>query len=251
MLTHGLEKFKEYFNGFENQYVLIGGTACSILFEEFGSDFRSTKDIDMVLIVEALTKEFAEQFFKFVEDGKYEHKNKSTGLPQFYRFSKPQNKDFPSMVELFSKKESELILKNINGLTPLHIDDEISSLSAILLNDSYYEVLKNGIKLIDGLSVLSVESLVLFKIKAWLDLSNRKTQGENIDSSDIKKHKNDIFRLSTLILETEPISLPEEVKSDVVDFCKKMETETVDLKNLNIKTTKESILQRYKTIFGV
>ena len=44
---------------------------------------------------------------------------------------------------------------------------------------------------------------------------------------------------------------PEEVKSDVVDFCKKMETETVDLKNLNIKTTKESIIQRYKTIFGV
>lgn len=30
-----------------------------------------------------------------------------------------------------------------------------------------------------------------------------------------------------------------------------METETVDLKNLNIKITKESILQRYKTIFGV
>lgn len=251
MLTHGLEKFKEYFIGFENQYVLIGGTACSILFDEFGSDFRSTKDIDMVLIVEALTKEFAEQFFKFVEDGKYEHKNKSTGIPQFYRFSKPQNKDFPSMIELFSKKESELVLKNINGLTPLHIDDEISSLSAILLNDSYYEVLKNGIKLIDGLSVLSVESLVLFKIKAWLDLSNRKSQGENIDSSDIKKHKNDIFRLSTLILETETLPLPEEVKSDVVDFCKKMETETVDLKNLNIRTTKDSILQRYKTIFDV
>ena len=132
-----------------------------------------------------------------------------------------------------------------------NIDDEISSLSAILLNDSYYEVLKNGIKLIDGLSVLSVESLVLFKIKAWLDLSNRKLQGENIDSSDIKKHKNDIFRLSTLILGTETLSLPEEVKSDVVDFCKKMETETVDLKNLNIKTTKDSIIQRYKTIFDV
>ena len=30
-----------------------------------------------------------------------------------------------------------------------------------------------------------------------------------------------------------------------------MATETVDLKNLNIKTTKDSILQRYKTIFDV
>ena len=118
MLTHGLEKFKEYFIGFENQYVLIGGTACSVLFEDFGSDFRTTKDLDMVLIVEALTKEFAEKFFDFVLAGGYEHKNKSTGLPQFYRFSKPQNNTFPSMIELFSKKESELILKNINGLFP-------------------------------------------------------------------------------------------------------------------------------------
>ena len=155
------------------------------------------------------------------------------------------------MIELFSKKESEVILENINGLTPLHIDDEISSLSAILLNDSYYEVLKNGLKFIDGLSVLSVESLVLFKIKAWLDLSKRKSQGENIDTSDIKKHKNDIFRLSTLIMGTDSITIPDEVKTDVVEFCNKMETETIDLKNLNIKTTKDSILNRYKNIFGV
>ena len=250
-MVTGFTKFKEKFQGFEDQYVVIGGTACDLLMENEDMSFRATKDVDIVLIVESITAEFGKAFWDYIKEAEYEHKNKSTGLPQFYRFSKPQNKDFPSMIELFSKKESELILKNINGLTPLHIDDEISSLSAILLNDSYYEVLKNGIKLIDGLSVLSVESLVLFKIKAWLDLSNRKSKGENIDSSDIKKHKNDIFRLSTLILGTETLYLPEEVKSDVVDFCKKMETETVDLKNLNIKTTKESIIQRYKTIFDV
>lgn len=64
MLTHGLDKFKEYFTGFENQYVVIGGTACSVLFDNLGTEFRATKDIDMVLIVEALTKEFAEKFFQ-------------------------------------------------------------------------------------------------------------------------------------------------------------------------------------------
>lgn len=32
MLTHGLDKFKEYFAGLENQYVVIGGTACSVLY---------------------------------------------------------------------------------------------------------------------------------------------------------------------------------------------------------------------------
>lgn len=55
-----------YFAGLENQYVVVGGTACSVLFDDAGAEFRATKDIDMVLIVEALTKEFAEKFFQFV-----------------------------------------------------------------------------------------------------------------------------------------------------------------------------------------
>lgn len=199
MPTHGLDKFKEYFAGLENQYVLIGGTACSLLFDEVGSEFRATKDIDMVLIVESLTKEFAQKLFQFVSDGGYEHKNKSTGLPQFYRFSKPINKSFPALIELFSRNGSDVILKEDNGLTPLHIDDEVSSLSAILLNEAYYEVLKSGLKNVDGISVLKEELLVVFKIKAWLDLTSRKTAGETIDSNDIKKHKNDIFRLAGIV----------------------------------------------------
>lgn len=34
-------------------------------------------------------------------------------------------------------------------------------------------------------------------MKAWLDLSERKAAGEDIDSKNIKKHKNDVFRLAT------------------------------------------------------
>lgn len=44
------------------------------------------------------------------------------------------------------------------------------------------------------------------------------------------------------------------IGNDLLFFKKekiRMATETIDLKNLNIKTTKDSILQRYKTIFDV
>ena len=37
--------------------------------------------------------------------------------------------------------------------------------------------------------------IILFKIKAWLDLSERRENGEHIDSKNIKKHKNDIMRI--------------------------------------------------------
>lgn len=70
-MVRGLDTFKEYFKGFENQYVLIGGAACDILFASSGGQFRATRDLDMVLIVEALTPEFGERFWKFVKEGQY------------------------------------------------------------------------------------------------------------------------------------------------------------------------------------
>jgi predicted nucleotidyltransferase len=53
-MVHGLEKFKEYFGDLTKQYVFIGGAACDILMDELGAPFRATKDLDMVLIIEAL-----------------------------------------------------------------------------------------------------------------------------------------------------------------------------------------------------
>ena len=40
--------------GYEEQYAIIGGTACDILMTEEGLDFRATKDIDLVLIIEVM-----------------------------------------------------------------------------------------------------------------------------------------------------------------------------------------------------
>ena len=44
---------------------------------EIGEDFRATKDLDIVLIVESLTAEFGRHFWKYITDAGYEHKNKS------------------------------------------------------------------------------------------------------------------------------------------------------------------------------
>ena len=61
----GLDKFKEYFMGYQDQYVLIGGAACDIIFEEQDTAFRATKELDLVLIVEALTPAFGHRFWQF------------------------------------------------------------------------------------------------------------------------------------------------------------------------------------------
>lgn len=54
-MVPGLKSFRESFSDFADQYVIIGGAACDIYMESEDSFFRATKDLDIVLIVEALT----------------------------------------------------------------------------------------------------------------------------------------------------------------------------------------------------
>jgi hypothetical protein len=231
-MVKGLDIFREYFKDYTNQYVLIGGTACTVSFEQQNESFgRTTKDLDMVLIVEALTKEFGDKFWKFIHDGGYRNRLKSNRKPQFYRFDKPNNPSFPEMIEIFSRTDS--ILAENSTVVPIHIDDSLSSLSAILLNDAYYRLLMDGRNVINGLSVLSPVWLIPFKAKAWLDLK----QHGNADSKDIKKHKNDIIRLASGIV-LEKCVLPEEVRNDIKLFIDLFEISDAELKNLDIKGVK-------------
>lgn len=61
----GFKSFQEWFQGYEQQYAIIGGTACDLLMSDEGLDFRATKDIDLVLIIEAVTPEFGKHFGVF------------------------------------------------------------------------------------------------------------------------------------------------------------------------------------------
>ena len=69
-MVRGLEHFRVWFEGYSDQYVLIGGTAASIAMEQSGQTFRQTKDLDVVLHLEALTPEFGKRFWEFVEAGR-------------------------------------------------------------------------------------------------------------------------------------------------------------------------------------
>ena len=239
----GLESFKVWFGGYENQYAIIGGTACDLLMAEEGIDFRATKDIDLVLIVEALTPEFGRRFWEYIVRAGYEYRNKSTGRPQFYRFSRPVQPGFPHMIELFSRQPEAISLPDDAVLTPLPMEEDISSLSAILLDDEYYALLSGGRVIVNGIPVLDVDKLILFKVKAWLDLSARKVAGEPVDSKNIRKHKNDVFRLSMLLTPSIRTGISTGVYDDFQQFLHAMETETIDLKQLDIHRSKYEVLK--------
>ena len=248
-MVTGIDTLKQYFKGFESEYVIIGGTACDLLMTEEGLDFRATKDIDMVLIVEALTVEFGKIFWDFIASAGYEHCQKSTGNPQFYRFSKPKDRSFPLMIELFSHKTDRIQLPDDAILTPLHIDDSVSSLSAILLNEEYYQFMRRGITQAGSIPILDASHLIVFKAKAWVDLSSRQSNGEHVDSKNIKKHKNDVFRLSVLLAPNQTVTVSQSILSDLHTFTSKMRSEDINLKALGIAGSKDNILDLLDSIY--
>ena len=229
-MVKGIDTFRRYFAEYEEQYVLIGGAACDIVFESNDTAFRATRDLDMVLIVEALTPEFGEKFWEFIQDGGYRNKSTNGQKPQFYRFDKPENEEYPKMVELFCRSNFEL--REMTGITPIHIDDEVSSLSAILLNDDYYRILLEGKVVRNGLSILRPEYLILFKAKAFLDLKQRKDRGETVDSKNISKHKKDILRIAAELVLESIGELPEEVETDIRAFIDLLAQDPFDSNSL-------------------
>ena len=251
-MVSGVESFRKWFAEYTDQYTIIGGTACDLLMSEDGLDFRATRDIDMVLIVESLTPEFGRRFWEYVKAAGYEHRNKSTGEPQFYRFSKPSSREYPYMIELFSGRVDAIELPEDAVLTPLPLDDEISSLSAILMDTDYYQFLREGKIVLNDIPVLDAAHLIPFKAKAWLDLTERNQNGEHVDSKNIRKHKNDVFRLSILLTSDIRVTLSAAIRSDLEKFFSAMEAETIDLKAFGIRSqSQQEILQKLKTIYGL
>ena len=229
-MVRGIDTFRRYFAEYEEQYVLIGGAACDILFESNDAAFRATRDLDMVLIIEALTPEFGEKFWKFIQDGGYRNKSTNGQKPQFYRFDKPEDDSYPKMIELFCRSNFEL--REMTGIMPVHIDDKVSSLSAILLNDDYYRILMDGKVVRNELSVLRPEYLILFKAKAYLDLNQRKVSGEEVDSKNISKHKKDVLRISAELVLESTVKLPAAVETDIRAFIDSLAREPFDSNSL-------------------
>lgn len=138
------------------------------------------------------------------------------------------------MIELFSRSADMLCGKDAGSCVPLTLGDEISSLSAILLNEDYYNMLLKGRMIVSDIVVLPYIYLIPFKAKAWRDLCDRKANGQHVDDKDIRKHKNDIVKLATLLTGTESCELPDLVRQDIVLFIEKLQNEPVNLKNLRI-----------------
>lgn len=142
------------------------------------------------------------------------------------------------MIKLFSRKPDILGEEYSGHLGPIPVEDELSSLSAILLDEDYYNFIQSGRFELDVLSCLKPEYLIVLKAKAWLDLKQQKLNGMDIDSRDISKHKNDVLRLYQILEPEARLFLSDNIKANMLAFLGLIEQKPMALKDLKIVSTK-------------
>lgn len=135
------------------------------------------------------------------------------------------------------------------GIIPVHIDDEISSLSAIVLNDDFYNFMMQGRRLVSEISILDAAYLIPFKMFAWIDLTNRRAAGEHVNERDLKKHKNDVFRLLEIIPEGTSIAVNGLVREKVAEFLERIKEEPLALQQIGVSISKEQGISLIENIF--
>ncbi|GHS90718.1 hypothetical protein FACS1894174_09530 [Bacteroidia bacterium] len=206
-----------------------------------------------------MTPEFGKRFWEFIILGEYKTRQRKYGdkspKAELFRFINPKE-SFPVQIELLSKYPNVLGVPTGFHLTPIPIGEEISSLSAILLDEDYYNHTIEGSIIEDDIRIANPLSLLCLKVKAFLNLTEEKKTNSAVRSGDIKKHRDDVFKL--LAMRIDPftsIELSAEMKESINGFIGMIE---LSLPNQSLQDslqrTNEEIrgyLDIMKEIFGL
>ncbi len=220
--------FCDYFSPYQQSYVLIGGAACATWYKDYTPGFRTTRDLDIVLILEQLHPDFVEHFLQFVNQSGYKQWEKYTPSGEakkvMYRFISPADTNAPEQLELLSRKGNIPSLDESCTVAPVKSKDEYTGLSCIVLDDDYYHFLTQHVNRVNNLSLLSVPALIMLKIRAYLNLKEQYTsgaiKGSDKSKANIAKHRNDIFYMLTDLgdFQQSSLILPTALKEDVKRF---------------------------------
>lgn len=220
--VRGIERFADAMRNCKGGYVLIGGGACSVLFDNEGDSFRATEDLDVVVIVDGEGVEFATALWSFIKGVGYETGKVGDGKCTYYRFRLPEGSrrslDCPGQIELFARHPDFVLEDEASEVAPLSFDGAVSSLSAIILDDGYYEFIRDNATNVEGITLLDALHIIPLKMRAHIDINRSYEEGRHYNDIDRRKHRSDVARLAGLLSHSARLKLSEQMRADAEDF---------------------------------
>lgn len=181
---------------------------------------RPTLDFDIIVIVENMSFEFANAFWRFISEGGYRPgvRKNSDNSPKYVLYSFDNGAvGYPMKIELLSRHNE--VFTNAAHTEPLLIDGEVSSLSAIILDEPYYNLTIRNSFISNGLRYASPVALAALKARAYLNLLAERATGHHVNSKDILKHRNDVLKLTATMTLGQTAEVGQEVIDTVNEFA--------------------------------
>lgn len=227
-MVKGLETFRMAMQPFKENFVIIGGTACDIRLSGTLMRPRATDDIDIIVVVEHLTREFVSAFWQFVREGNYHVEKRinqvGTSVYALYRFTlQDENLAYPQKIELLSRHSDLLGEPSGFHIEPIPTDELNQSLSAIIMDDDYYNFTVHHSEEIGGLMVADNLALIALKVNAYLNLIGEREEGREVNGKDIRKHRSDVLKLVAAGIYPETVAVVRKIYDDIQNFVSETE----------------------------
>lgn len=243
----GLSHFQEFFKDLDEHYVVVGGFATVMLLDsELEGHGKATHDIDLVLLT-TTSMEISERIKQYITEGQYDIQQGKKDQFQYYRFVNPKTKNFAKEIELFASNENDLKLDEGQRIIPIDPEEGLYSLSAIMLDQEYFELIKNNVDDSAGIApCTNTQATIMLKMSAFHDLR------ENGDKK-WKKHRRDILKLTLLLTGEERIEMSGRMNKDFESFIAHLEEE-VDQKMIKsivdkLPVEKEDVIEVLNKVF--
>lgn len=212
----GLSHFENYFKDYRDHYVVVGGFATLMLLDkQLEGHGKATYDIDLVLLTNSSVT-MSRRIKSYIKEGDYTVQKGEKDLFIYYRFFEPKVDEFAKEIELFAVNEQKFELDENQRIIPIDPEEGLYSLSAIMLDGEYFEMIKSNIDDSNQVPCTNTIATIKLKISAFYDLKKR-------GDDKWKKHRRDIIKLALILTGEERIELKGRMVEDVRLFMEHMD----------------------------
>ena len=220
-IVSGIQQFERAFAAFSDSFIVIGGSACRAVLSDGPIQPRRTRDIDMVLVLDNMGKDFINAFWTFIKAGGYKFASRKNAEGEvkyvFYSFV-DGTEGYPSQIEILSKPVGGIGQPADYHIEYIETDEDYSHLSAIILDPDYYAYLTTHYVIREGIRYASPDSLICLKALAYMNLSAEKAAGKQVNSDDLKKHRRDVMMAVASLDPTEVFEVSAHIKEILNSF---------------------------------